>query len=126
MAHRNDIRRMARTIAQGELAERQAAGRAEQGIELYPLATWHAFSPDQLADVITGVTRSDPAFGLAIAARLTALARTGQCEVHEFGTERRDPFEFGRLIGGALWRAERDGVSGWQLHLLQSEPCGVA
>jgi hypothetical protein len=121
MTHRNGIRRMARTIAQGELAERQAAEREAQGLELYPLATWHAFAPDQLADVITGVTRSDPAFGQAIAARLVRLPGGAR---HEFGTERRDLS--GALIGGALWRAERDGVSAYVLHLLQAEPCGVA
>lgn len=111
MTHRNDIRRMARDIAEAELTQADEA----------PIATWHAFSPDQLADVITGVTRSDPEFGLGIVRRMVK----GETPF-EFGTERRDPFEFGRLIGGALWRAERDGVSDWRLHLLQSEPQGVA
>jgi hypothetical protein len=86
-----------------------------------PIATWNAFSPDQLADVITGVTRSDPEFGLGIARRMVK----GETPF-EFGTERRDPFEFGRLIGAARWRAERTGVSGYQLHLLAAEPGGVA
>jgi hypothetical protein len=104
-----------------ELTERQAAEREAQGLELYPLATWHAFAPDQLAEVIAGVTRCDAERSAALVARL--ITGTGP---HEFGTERRDPFEFGRLIGGALWRIERDGVSAYVLHMLQSEPCGVA
>lgn len=124
MTNRSAIRRAlyaGQAQQRQELIERQAAEREAQGLELYPLATWHAFAPDQLADVITGVTRSDPAFGLAIAQRLVRLPGGAR---HEFGTERRDPS--GVLIGGALWRAERTGVSDWALHLLQSEPRGVA
>jgi hypothetical protein len=95
--------------------------RAAQGLELYPLATWHAFAPDQLADVIAGVTRMDPGPATRIVQHLNTAVTS-----YEFSTERRDPFEFGRLIGGALWRIERDGVSAYVLHLLQSEPEGTA
>jgi len=104
-----------------DLAERQAAERAGEGLDATPIATWNAFSPDQLADVITGVTRSEPEFGLGIVRRM-AKGETP----FEFSTERRDPFSRA-LIGGARWRAEyhRSSLT-WQLHLLLAEPEGVA
>lgn len=101
-----------------EVRRRRAAERAAQGLELYPLATWHAFAPDQLVDLITGVTRCDP---VRLREIMNETVHRGS---YEFGTERRDLS--GALIGGALWRAERDGVSSFKLHLLQSEPRGVA
>jgi hypothetical protein len=105
MHERHDAERAA-------LTERQAAERAGEGIDPTPIVTWNAFAPDQLADVITGVTRCDPAVSAAMVNRLADLARTGQPQVHEFSTERRDP-----LSGGAL---------SWKLHLLLAEPEGVA
>lgn len=103
-----------------ELAERQADERTAQGIELYPLATWHAFSPDQLVDVLSGVCRMDPRSSQAVIEHLSTAVTS-----YEFSTERRDPLSRA-LIGGALWRIERDGVSAYVLHLLQSEPEGTA
>jgi hypothetical protein len=103
------------------LTERQAAERAGEGIDPTPIASWNAFAPDQLADVITGVTRCEGALAAEIVRR---LSRGG---TEEFSTERRDPFG-GQLIGGARWLAEHDAgiYASWRLHLLLSEPEGVA
>jgi hypothetical protein len=86
--------------------------------ETAPLATWHAFSPDQMADLIAGVTRSR-----TVAAEV--MPYLAGDAYREFWTERRDLA--GQLIGGARWRAEyhRSSLS-WSLHLLESEPEGVA
>jgi hypothetical protein len=103
-----------------EEIRRQLAAR--HPVPTRPIATWNAFSPDQLADVIAGVARMDLAPAQRIVARLTADAM-----VHEFTAQRRDPIG-GQLIGGARWLAERDAslFAGWRLHLMESEPEGVA
>jgi len=107
------------------LTERQEAERAGEDIDLTPIATWNAFSPDQLAGVIAGVCRMDAGPARHMVDALAERARTGQREVYEFTTERRDAA--GALIGGARWRIERHRSSlTWQLHLLASEPEGVA
>jgi hypothetical protein len=104
-----------------ELAARQAAEREAEGLDQTPIATWNAFSPDQLADIITGVTRCEGALAAEVVRRVT------EGRTHEFGTQRRDPFG-GQLIGGARWLAERDASAfvGWRLHLLETEPEGAA
>lgn len=106
-----------------ELEDRHRAELEENfpGEPLYPIATWNAFSPDQLADVITGVTRCEGALAAEIVRRL------GRGSTEEFSTERRDPFS-GQLIGGSRWLAEYDpGIyASWRLHLLLTEPEGVA
>jgi hypothetical protein len=83
-----------------------------------PVAIWHAFAPDQLAEVITGVTRTDEH---TVRMVMAAVRRDGS---HTFSLQRRDLA--GQFIGGARWRAERAGVTDWQLHLLIAEPEGVA
>jgi len=104
-----------------DLAERQAAERAGEGLDATPLATWNAFSPDQLADVIVGVTRCGAAQAKKIVHEL------GGGGTYTFSMERRDPFS-GQLIGGSRWLAEHDpGIyAKWRLHLLLTEPEGVA
>jgi hypothetical protein len=101
-----------------ELARRHEAERTAAGLDVTPIATWNAFAPDQLADVITGVTRCEGALAAEIVRR---LSRGG---TEEFSTERRDTS--GILIGGARWRIEREDVCAWKLHLLESEPEGTA
>jgi len=111
-----------------ELACRHEAEREAAGLDPTPRATWNAFSPEELAKVITGVTRSHPGLGQEVVHELTlrAAAESGAA-AYEFTTERRDPFG-GALIGGARWLAEHDpGIyASWRLHLLLSEPEGVA
>jgi hypothetical protein len=104
-----------------ELARRHEAERTAAGLDVTPIATWNAFAPDQLADVITGVTRCEGALAAEIVRR---LSRGG---TEKFSTERRDPFG-GQLIGGARWLAEHDAgiYASWRLHLLLTEPEGVA
>jgi hypothetical protein len=114
MHERHDAERAA-------LTERQSAERADEGIDLTPVATWNAFAPDQLAEVIAGVTRCEGALAVE------AVRRVAKGGTYEFSTERRDPFG-GQLIGGARWLAEHDpGIyATWRLHLLLAEPAGVA
>lgn len=103
-----------------ELTARQAAEREAAGLDATPIATWNAFAPDQLIDVITGVTRCEA----ELANRVVRCVNEGRTYI--FSTERRDPFS-GSLIGGARWRAEYHKSSlTWQLHLLLAEPEGVA
>ena len=107
------------TAERAELRDQHQADRAALGLgPIPPLATWNAFSPHELIQVITGVTRMDPAAAEAIVRGiLDGPAR-------EFDTERRDIG--GTLVGGARWQIERAGISSWKLHLLLAEACGAA
>jgi len=120
MSTREELRAQ-RERERAELIERQAAERADAGLDPTPIATWNAFSPDQLADVIVGVTRCGAAQAKKIVHEL------GGGGTYTFSMERRDPFS-GQLIGGSRWLAEHDpGIyAKWRLHLLLSEPEGVA
>jgi hypothetical protein len=102
------------------LTERHEAERTAAGLDVTPIATWNAFAPDQLAGVITGVTRCDASLATKFMAHLA-----GSGTRYEFTIERRDLA--GVLIGGARWRIERHRASlSWCLHLLETEPEGVA
>ena len=116
-----------------DLAERQAIEREAEGLgPVPPIATWNAFSPRELAEVVAGVTRVDIHHAHAIISGSLVVSGPDGAS-YEFGTERRDPFtgptaagHSGALIGGARWRIERVSIADWKLHLLQAEPCGAA
>jgi hypothetical protein len=110
-----------------------------------PIATWNADSPEQLAEVIAGVTRMgtirggllagpdsyykpDGTLGLGTATARDVVRRLEAGEnPFEFVTEARDQLT-GQFTGRAIWRARYypGQAHAWRLHLLETEPEGVA